>query len=77
LYVSGARVKAHHIVSGVGDGQGLNISLLGLDGHLDFGLVADRELVPDLWTLMNYITEEAGVLEQVALKLEASAKVTK
>jgi diacylglycerol O-acyltransferase len=66
LYVAGARVVAHHIVSGIGDGMGLNISLLGLDGDLDFGLVADRDLVPDLWTLMDYIQEEADVLLEVA-----------
>jgi len=66
LYVAGARVTAHHIVSGIGDGQGLNISLLGLDGRLDFGLVGDRELVPDLWKLMDYIAEEADVLAKAA-----------
>ena len=76
LYVSGAQVKAHHIVSAVADGMGLNVSLLSLDGHLDFGLVADRELVPDLWTLMTYIEEEADVLEEVAKKLDASTSKT-
>ena len=62
LYVAGARVMAHHIVSGIGDGMGLNISLLGLDGHLDFGLVGDRDLMPDLWKLMDYLDEEADIL---------------
>jgi hypothetical protein len=38
LYVAGARVKAHHIIASVYSGQALNISLISLDGHLDFGL---------------------------------------
>jgi hypothetical protein len=25
------------------------------NGNLDFGFIADRELVPDLWTMMDHL----------------------
>jgi hypothetical protein len=66
LYLAGGRVMAHHIVSAIADMSALNISLLSYDGHLDFGLLADRELVPDLWGLMDHIEREGDVLLETA-----------
>jgi hypothetical protein len=37
--------------------MGLNITVMSYCGHLDFGLVADREQMPDLWSLMDYLRE--------------------
>ncbi|HEY2166348.1 MAG TPA: WS/DGAT domain-containing protein, partial [Jatrophihabitantaceae bacterium] len=34
-------------------GAGLNITVLSNDGHLDVGLIACRELAPDLWDLAD------------------------
>ncbi len=48
VYLCGARLLAHYPVSVVTDGQGLNITLVGYLGQLHFGLVACRELVPDI-----------------------------
>ena len=31
-------------------------------GHMDFGLVADRDQMPDLDTLMDYLREELEAL---------------
>jgi hypothetical protein len=34
---------------------GLNVTLFSYDGTLDFGLVACREMVPDVWKLIGYL----------------------
>ncbi|HYJ70423.1 MAG TPA: wax ester/triacylglycerol synthase family O-acyltransferase [Nocardioidaceae bacterium] len=58
LYVAGARVRGIHPVSAVTDlTGGLNITLFSYDGALDFGLIACREMVPDVWHLIDYLTE--------------------
>lgn len=49
LYLAGARMVAHYPVSTVSDAfGGLNITVVGHDGDLDFGFVACPDLVPDL-----------------------------
>jgi hypothetical protein len=40
-------------VSVVAEGQGLNMTVQSYLDNLDFGLVADRDLVPDLWDLCD------------------------
>ncbi len=58
LYVAGARVQGIYPVSAVTDMTGgLNITLFSYDGHLDFGLIACREMVPDVWNLVGYLAE--------------------
>lgn len=57
-----APLKHYYPVSTIVDGQGLNITVQSYVDVLDFGLVACRELVPDLWTLADYCIEEIGVL---------------
>ena len=49
LYCGGARMLTYYPVSAVAEGQGLNITVQSYRDHLDFGLIACRELVPDLW----------------------------
>ncbi len=46
LYCAGARLVANYPVSVITDGMGLNITVMSLDGHLDVGIVADREQMP-------------------------------
>ena len=36
---------------------GLNITLFSYHGSLDFGLIACREMVPDVWNLVRYLAE--------------------
>jgi hypothetical protein len=48
LYLAGARMVAHYPVSAISDALGgLNITVVGHDGDLDFGFVACPRLVPD------------------------------
>ena len=58
LYVAGARVEGIYPVSAVTDiTGGLNITLFSYDGALDFGLIACREMVPDVWNLIGYLRD--------------------
>jgi diacylglycerol O-acyltransferase / wax synthase len=58
LYVGGARVLGIHPASAITDMTGaLNITLFSYDGSLDFGLIACRELVPDVWNLIGYLRD--------------------
>jgi len=57
LYMAGARLEAHYPISVITDGMGLNITVMSYCGHLDFGIVADREQMPDVWSLMHWLGE--------------------
>lgn len=66
LYIAGAKVEGIYPVSAVTDMTGgLNITLFSYDGSLDFGLIACREMVPDVWNLIGYLQD--AMAEMVAL----------
>ena len=44
------------------DGQGLNMTVQSYNGNLDFGFIADRELVPDVWVLTDLLHESMAEL---------------
>jgi diacylglycerol O-acyltransferase len=52
LFCAGAKLEAHYPVSVVVDGVGLNITVMSYLDHRDFGIVADRDQVDDVWSLM-------------------------
>jgi WS/DGAT/MGAT family acyltransferase len=58
LYMAGARLVANYPVSVITDGMGLNITVMSYDGHLDFGIVADREQMRDVWKLIGWLGDE-------------------
>ena len=63
LYLQGgAKLKHFYPVSTIVEGQGLNITVQSYLDTLDFGLVSCRELVPDLWHLVDLCIEELDVL---------------
>ncbi len=62
LYFAGAELVAYYPISAIADGQGLNITVISYRDHMFFGLVACRELVPDLDRMMDYIREELDTL---------------
>ncbi|MGH3522642.1 MAG: WS/DGAT/MGAT family O-acyltransferase, partial [Mycobacterium sp.] len=53
LYFAGAKLCHQFPVSIVTDGQGLNITVVSYLDRLDFGFIADRDLVPDVWDLAD------------------------
>ncbi len=62
LYMAGAKLVANYPVSVILDGMGLNITVMSYMGHMDFGIVADRDQMPDVDVLLGYIREELAAL---------------
>jgi hypothetical protein len=62
LYLAGARLVANYPISVITDGMGLNIRVMSYDGHLDFGLVADRDQMPDVHLLIRWLRDEVALL---------------
>lgn len=62
LYYAGCRLLGYYPLSAIADGQGLNITVCSMDGQLHFGLIADRDLVPDLDQMTSYLAEELQAL---------------
>jgi hypothetical protein len=62
LYYAGCQLLGYYPLSALADGQGLNITVCSLSGQLHFGVIADRELVPDVDVLIGYLAEELAVL---------------
>lgn len=58
LYTAGAKLLHYYPVSTIVDGQGLNITVQSYLDTLDFGLIACRELVPDLWEMLDAIIDD-------------------
>lgn len=55
-------MRANYPVSVITDGMGLNITVMSYCGHLDFGIVADREQMPDVWRLIDWLEESLAEL---------------
>ncbi|MEP6816325.1 MAG: wax ester/triacylglycerol synthase family O-acyltransferase [Marmoricola sp.] len=68
VYLGGTKLLAQYPTSVITDGQGLNITLVGYHGQLHFGLIACRELVPDIEKLADYLVEELEELVSAASK---------
>lgn len=66
LYAAGARLLHYYPVSTIVDGQGLNITVQSYLNSLDFGLVSCRELVPDLWDMLDDVMDEITTLGAAA-----------
>jgi WS/DGAT/MGAT family acyltransferase len=63
LYLAGARLEANYPVSVITDGMGLNITVMSYLGHLDFGILADRDQMPDVWSLIGWLQESLDELK--------------
>ncbi len=70
LYLAGALILGHYPVSAIVDGVGLNITVVSTNGMLDFGFVADRALVPDLWPMADLVPP---ALEELAAAVRGGA----
>ena len=76
-YMGGAKLEAIYPVSVILDGQGLNITVQGYRGQLNFGLLADREMVPDVDRLATYLIDELDLLIAAADEKIATDTVKK
>jgi diacylglycerol O-acyltransferase / wax synthase len=63
LYMCGARVDGIYPISTISDGQGLNITVLGSRTKLNWGILGDRELVPDVERIMTGLVDELALLQ--------------
>lgn len=66
LYCAGARLTAQYPVSVITDGMGLNITVMSYCGSLDFGIVADRDQMPDVADLIGWLGDELAELRAAA-----------
>lgn len=57
LFFAGAKLEAYFPVSVIADGVGLNITCISYRDHVDFGIVADRDQMDDVWPLMEGIEQ--------------------
>ena len=62
LFLAGARLEAQYPVSLIMDGVGLNITVLSYRDALDVGVVGDRDLVPDAWSMIAHLEAELAEL---------------
>ena len=62
LYYAGAQMLSYYPLSAIADGQGLNITVISYRDQMNFGLIACRELVPDLDVMAGYLQDEVRVL---------------
>jgi WS/DGAT/MGAT family acyltransferase len=63
LYCAGAKLVAHYPVSVITHGMGLNITVMSYDGHMDFGIVADRDQMPDLSSMLERLRDSLEELK--------------
>ena len=74
MFIAGARQLANFPVSVIHDGVGLNITVFSYEDRVDFGLVADRELIPDLDRMTESLAEALAELSDAVRPLAAGAR---
>lgn len=63
LYMRGARVLTYYPASVISDVTGgINITVFSYNGSLDIGIIACRELVPDVWNLIDHLRDALAEL---------------
>lgn len=76
LYFGGARVEAVYPMGPVGEGLGVNMTVLSNMGRVDIGVLTCRETVPDPWVLADGFAEAVAELERAAEKREVSGRAS-
>lgn len=66
LYFAGARLVGLNPLGPVFDGAGLNITVLSYCENINWGFIACRELMPDLWDLAEAIPEAQAELRTLS-----------
>ena len=66
LYTGGAKVEAVYPMGPLVMGAGINITVLSNMGHVDIGVIACRELVPNVADIPERFIEGLGVLKKEA-----------
>ena len=66
LYLAGKQMLTYYPAAFLPRGTGLNMVVLSYLGSVNFGVMACPQLVPDVWNLMGYVTEDVDELTQAA-----------
>jgi WS/DGAT/MGAT family acyltransferase len=66
LYTAGAQVVGVYPFGPLLEGAGLNLTVLSNMGHVDFGVIACRELVPDVWDIADGFGDAVLLLKKRA-----------
>jgi WS/DGAT/MGAT family acyltransferase len=66
LYSAGARMVAMYPMGPIADGMALNITVMSYMGTVYFGLVADRDAIPQIWDLAGHIDAALAELKKAA-----------
>ncbi|MFN8052442.1 MAG: wax ester/triacylglycerol synthase family O-acyltransferase [Acidimicrobiales bacterium] len=66
LYLAGAELVAAYPMGPIMEGSGLNITVLSYRDSVDFGFMADPELVPDVWELADHVRAAFAELRAAA-----------
>jgi diacylglycerol O-acyltransferase len=70
IYLLGARVTGMYPLGPVFHGAGLNVTVVSVAGKLDVGMIAARDLVPDLWPLVDAVPRALDELLKAADSLD-------
>ena len=62
LYYAGAQVIAAYPMGPAMEGVGLNVTVFSYMDSVDIGLMADRELVPDVWNMADRVADALAEL---------------
>jgi WS/DGAT/MGAT family acyltransferase len=68
LYLAGAELVAAYPMGPVMEGAGLNATVLSYRYSIDFGFMADRDLMPDVWDLAGAVGSAFEELKAAAPK---------
>ena len=71
LYCGGGRVLACYPMGPILEGAGLNLTVLSNMGNVDFGAIACREMVPDLWDIADGFVDAVTSLRKQAEQEES------
>ena len=77
LYYAGAQLQYTLPMGPVMEGAGLNITVLSYMDNVDIGFMACRELVPDVWDLVDYVGEAMDELLAAIAPVKKKAPVKK
>ncbi len=73
LYFAGAKLVGLNPLGPIMDGAGLNITVLSYVDNINWGFIACRELMPDLWDLADAIPDAQAELLKAAQSVGAKA----
>jgi diacylglycerol O-acyltransferase len=69
LYLGGAEVQANFPVSVITDGAGLNITVMSYRDSMDFGVIADRDQIPEVWDMIAALRRD---LEEILAAVKSA-----